>query len=168
MSMIRVIPLSFNYIDEMLLLQVMAHKNGDPFTPSSRDFYERAFMFQNFVFGLIDDCNDKLVGYCNCSIPTEKARKNLGRGIIQNGELNAVGHVNTILVDAKYRRLGYGFKLLNQVVTTFKSKSNIHYIFTTLYTINTPSHNLFLKCGFHDHSIIENNGVKKNLLLMLI
>ena len=161
-------PLNSAYINEMLMLQDVAHKNGDPFTPSSRAFYERAFMFQNFVFGLFDEEDTKLIGYCNCSVPTEKARKNLGRGIIPNDELNSVGHVNTILVDSRYRRQGYGFKLLNQVITTFKSKSEIHYIFTTLYTINTPSHNLFLKCGFHDHSIIENNGVKKNLLLMLI
>lgn len=168
MSLIRIIRLTPNHIDEMLSLQDIAHKNGDPFTPSSRALYERAFMYQNFVFGAIDGSTNKLVGYCNCSIPTDKAKKNLGIGILPDNQLNAVGHVNTILVDSLYRRNGYGGELLEQVILTFKNNSTIHYIFTTLYTSNKPSYNLFIKYGFKDYMRIENSGVIKCLLLLSI
>lgn len=160
--------LTSNYIDEMLSLQDVAHNNGDPFTPSSRALYERAFMFQNFVYGVIDINTNKLIGYCNCSIPTDKSKKNLGIGILPENQLNAVGHVNTILIDALYRRNGYGAELLKHVISNFEMIPTIQYIFTTLYISNTPSYNLFVKCGFKEHKIIENNGVNKYLLSLSI
>lgn len=47
--------LSNKHIDEMLALQDKAITNGDPFTPSSRTLYERAFLFQNVVYGVCEN-----------------------------------------------------------------------------------------------------------------
>lgn len=158
--------LSNTHIDDMLALQGMAIANGDPFTPSSRSLYERAFMFQNFVFGVFE--NDKLIGYCNCSIPTHKASMNLGRGIVPIEELDAVGHINTILIDAQFRRNGYGGLLLSSVLDQFKAKSHIKYVFTTIQIINTPSYKLFLKYGFNPIRTINNKGIEKYLLQFVV
>lgn len=158
--------LSNTFIDDMLDLQDLAIANGDPFTPSSRELYKRAFLFQNFVFGVFED--NKLIGYCNCSIPTHKASMNLGRGIVSVDELDAVGHINTILIDAQFRRNGYGGLLLSSVLDKFKSKNNIKYVFTTIQTINTPSYNLFLKYGFASIRTINNKGKEKYLLQFVV
>lgn len=158
--------LSNTHIDDMLALQDMAIANGDPFTPSSRNLYERAFLFQNFVFGVFE--NDNLIGYCNCSIPTHKASMNLGRGIVSVDELDAVGHINTILIDAQFRRNGYGGLLLSSALDQFKAKSHIKYVFTTIQTINIPSYNLFLKYGFNPIGTINNKGKEKFLLQFVV
>lgn len=84
-------------INDILDLQDKSYKSGDKFIPSSREVYERAFRFQNFVFGKYSETNE-LISFCNCSIPTCKAQRNLGRGIINNNELDFVGHINTIIV----------------------------------------------------------------------
>ena len=154
--------LSNAQIDNMLALQDRAIANGDPFTPSSRELYKRAFLFQNFVFGVYE--NDKLIGYCNCSIPTHKASMNLGRGIVSVEELDAVGHINTILIDAQFRRNGYGGLLLSSVLDQFKAKNQIKHVFTTIQTSNTPSYNLFKKYGFYHIKTINNKGKEKYLL----
>ena len=88
--MIRVIPLSFNYIDEMLLLQVMAHKNGDPFTPSSRDFYERAF-----TGGI-----GQLMKYLseNIKYPKEALGKSIQGRVYINFIVEPDGHVSNVKV----------------------------------------------------------------------
>ena len=158
--------LSNTQIDDMLALQEKAITTGDPFTPSSRTLYERAFLFQNFVFGVFED--NKLIGYCNCSIPTHKASMNLGRGIVPVEELDAVGHINTILIDAQFRRNGYGGLLLSSVLDQFKAKNHIKYVFTTIQTINTPSYNLFLKYGFNPIKTINNKGKEKYLLQFIV
>lgn len=158
--------LSNTFIDDMLDLQDLAIANGDPFTPSSRELYKRAFLFQNFVFGVFE--NDKLIGYCNCSIPTHKAGMNLGRGIVLADDLDAVGHINTILIDAQFRRNGYGGLLLSSVLDQFKAKSHIKYVFTTIQTINIPSYNLFLKYGFNPIGTINNKGKEKFLLQFVV
>ena len=158
--------LSSTQIDDMIALQEKAITNGDPFTPSSRTLYERAFLFQNFVFGVFED--NKLIGYCNCSIPTHKASMNLGRGIVPVEVLDAVGHINTILIDAQFRRNGYGGLLLSSVLDQFKTKNHIKYVFTTIQTINTPSYNLFLKYGFNPIKTINNKGKEKYLLQFVV
>lgn len=158
--------LSNTHIDDMLALQGMAIANGDPFTPSSRELYERAFMFQNFVLGVLED--ERLIGYCNCSIPTRKASMNLGRGIVPDCELDMVGHINTILIDAKYRRNGFGGQLLSSIIDRFKACTEIQYVFTTIQTINIPSYNLFLKYNFRPIKTIKNKGVEKYLLQLAI
>lgn len=154
--------LTSDYLEEMIHLQTIAIANGDPFTPSSKDFYLRAFMFQNFVYGVIE--NNELIGYCNCSIPTNRAATNLGRGIVSADELDSVGHVNTILIDSKYRRMGYGGRLLLRVIEHFEIHSHVKYVFTTIQTVNVPSYNLFLKNNFQELKIFENRGTQKYLL----
>ena len=158
--------LSSTHIDDILTLQEKAIANGDPFTPSSRELYERAFLFQNFVFGVFE--NNKLIGYCNCSIPTHKASMNLGKGIIPVSDLDTVGHINTILIDAQFRRNSYGGLLLSAVLNHFKKKNLIKYVFTTIQTINLPSYRLFLKYGFKTIRSINNKGKEKYLLQFAI
>ena len=161
---IRVIRLSKSSLNDILRLQSLAIANNNPFTPSSRELYERAFRFRNFVYGIYDNQIEKLIGYCNCSIPTSKAKKNLGINLILTNELDYVGHINTILVAPQYRRHGYGELLLKQVITEFRLQEDIKYIFTTLYTINTPSLNLFRKHEFEIIKTIHNNDIEKYIL----
>lgn len=158
--------LSNKDIDTILLLQDKAIANKDPFTPSSRELYERAFLFQNFVFGVFH-C-DRLIGYCNCSIPTHKAAINLGRDIIPNADLDMVGHINTILIDSNYRRKGYGEKLLSSVLEYFRTEKTVKYIYTTVQANNKPSYNLFIKQNFIPLKIFNNKGKDKYLLQLTI
>lgn len=148
--MIKVSQLKHDDLDAMIQLQE-TNKNNALFTPSRREVYEQAFNHQNFVFGLIDEDDNKLIGFCNCSVPAAyNARINLGKGIIPDCELDAVGHVNTILIDREFRGGKYGSRLLKQVIQTFKNKPNVHYIFTTLNPTNEASYHLFSSNGFEE------------------
>lgn len=165
-SMMNIKLLTSDYIEDILRLQTIAINNGDPFTPSSREMYQRAFMYQNFVHGVFED--NELIGYCNCSIPTKNSSMNLGRNVLHDDELDSVGHVNTILVDVPYRRKGYGGRLLESVINHFLVVPQIRYVFTTIQTINEPSYKLFLKHQFITLKTFNNKGKQKYLLERMI
>lgn len=154
--------LTQDFVEDIIHLQTLAIANKDPFTPSSRELYLRAFQFQNFIQGVFED--NHLIGYCNCSIPTSKSIMNLGRDIVANAELDNVGHVNTILISPQYRRRGFGNLLLNSSIECFSKNPQIKYVFTTIQTNNIASYELFLKNDFYSLKTFENKGQQKYLL----
>lgn len=149
-------------IDDILNLQEKSYKLGDIFIPSSRELYERAFQFKNFVFGIYTETNE-LIAFCNCSIPTHKAKKNLGRGIVDDSVLDLVGHVNTIIVKHEYRRRGIGREILQSVIQEFR-KAQIRYLFVMISPKNTASLSLFRSSEFKLFQQIEYAGEDRYIL----
>ncbi len=153
-------------IDDIVHLQEEAILNGDDFIPSSREVYQRAFQFQNFVFGVYSDKNE-LLAFCNCSIPTVASKINLGRGILEEKCLDNVGHVNTIIVQRNCRRKGIGRKLILSALNEFKQKG-MEYIFVVISPNNQSSLLLFHKMGFCCIKIIKYKGFSRNLLQLTL
>ena len=149
-------------IDDILTLQDKSYKLGDKFLPSSREVYERAFQFRNFVFGIYTETNE-LLAFCNCSIPTHRAQRNLGRGIIDDSELDFVGHVNTIIVKQEYRRQGIGKEILRSVIQEFK-KAQIKYLFVMISPENNASLSLFQSSKFRSIQQIKYAGENRHIL----
>jgi len=153
-------------IDDILALQDKSYNSGDEFIPSSRNVYERAFQFKNFVFGIYTEAHN-LIAFCNCSIPTHRATINLGRGFIDDSELDLVGHVNTIIVERESRRQGIGKKILQKVIQEFKN-SQIKHLFVVISPNNTASLSLFQSIDFKIVSRIEYKGVNRFILKLEI
>ncbi len=154
--------LTIKSIDHIIDLQKRSIQNGDDFISSSIEVYQRAFQFQNFVFGISSD-EDELLAFCNCSIPTAASKINLGRGIIDEEYLNNVGHINTIIVERSWRKKGRGKKLIQTVLNEFTQKG-IRHIFVIVSPNNQASLLLFQSMGF---CIIKNflyKGYSRNLL----
>jgi len=152
-----------NSIDDMLNLQEQAIQNGNNIMRSSKELYERAFKFQNFVYGLRKYDNNQLLGFCNCSIPTQRASINLGKNRVPYDELDFVGHVNTIIVDTSYRQKGFGKQIIQKVLDNFRSQK-IKYIFTVVSPNNTASMKLFTHFQFSVIEKITYNGQERNIL----
>ncbi len=150
-------------IEDILKLQGQAIENGVDIIPSSKEMYKQAFMYDNFVYGLIQRYTGKLLGFCNCSIPTRRSTRNLGIGRVDNNELDNVGHINTIIIDVGHRGKGYGKQIIQKALDEFKSRE-IKYIFASVSPNNEASMKLFTHFQF---SVIETGlfkGRKRNIL----
>ena len=151
-------------IKDILKLQEQAIENGNDIMPSSEEFYQRAFQYKNFVYGLQTCDTNELLGFCNCSIPTKLSAKNMGKGRVPDNELDFVGHINTIILKEDYIGQGYGKQIIQKVLDELKLHNIIH-IFTTVSPNNTRSMKLFTHFNF---SVIENtiyNNRERNVLI---
>jgi len=151
-------------IKDILKLQKQAIDNGNDILPSSEAFYQRAFQYENFVYGLLKCDTNELLGFCNCSIPTRLSAKNLGKGRVPDNELDFVGHINTVILEENYIGQGYGKQIIQKVLDEFKLHK-IKYIYTTVSPNNTRSMRLFTHFNF---SVIENitySGRESNILI---
>lgn len=156
-----VIRLNEQYIDDMMKLQEQCIGNGDIFLPTSREGYLRAFRYSNFCFGIME--NGKLHAFLNCSIPTGHSAGNLGRGILNETELNRVGHMNTLLVQTGYRHHGVGRELVEISLREFMLRGCPH-IFVTASAENRASLRLLDAMGFVQMDTIWLQGQERCLL----
>lgn len=134
-------------IGEMLSLQKECLNNCDLFLPTSREGYLRAFAFHNFCLGYRETPESQLVAFLNCSIPTGRSAVNLGRGRLPPEELDAVGHMNTLLVRKAYRHGGVGRELVLAALDLFRDHDCVH-IYVTADEKNAPSIRLLHAMGF--------------------
>jgi len=142
------------YVYDMYALLIEMTSNFGNLIPTSKQGYERAFMYKNFCYGCKLEKDDRIIGFCNCSIPTERASVNLGRGILSSTQLNYVGHLNTIIVHRDYYRMGIGKALLDRCFSEFELRG-VKFIFTTISPNNQRSLAMFKKYGFEDIKEID-------------
>lgn len=124
------------HIDQMLDLQRQCMDNSDIFLPTSREGYLRAFQFDNFCYGYMEE--GALIAFLNCSIPTSRGKNNLGRGRLPDALLDFVGHMNTLLVRKTCRHHGVGRDLVRTVLDEFMRRGCPH-IFVTASPENAAS-----------------------------
>jgi len=139
--------LSDLYLEDMLALQRHCIDAGGLFIPTSKEGYNRSFMYQNFCYGIFCEESTKLLGFCNCSIPTRKSKNNIGVKWLDPEELDFVGQVNTILVHLEYRGKGYGKQLISTVLEEFRNRG-MKYIYVTISPQNKVSLGLFQSFEF--------------------
>ncbi|MBQ8506675.1 MAG: GNAT family N-acetyltransferase [Clostridia bacterium] len=156
-----IICLNESHIDEMLALQALCLENDDIFLPTSREGYLRAFQFDNFCYGYME--NGELIAFLNCAIPTARARNNLGRGRLPDGELNRVGYMNTLLVKKSCRHHGVGRELVEAALAEF-AKRNCPHVFVTASPENAASLRLLAAMDFQKVNIIDLRGERRCLL----
>lgn len=156
-----------NSIKDILSLQRQAIENGNDIMPSTEEFYQRAFQYQNFVYGLKKCDTNELLGFCNCSIPTQKSAKNLGKGRVPENELDFVGHINTIILNENYIGQGYGKQIIEKVLAEFKIHKMKH-IYTVVSPNNTRSMKLFAHFNFFEIDKTIYNGRNRNILNYLL
>lgn len=155
------IRLNQQHIDEMLRLQQQCLENRDIFLPTSREGYLRAFQFDNFCYGYMEE--ERLIAFLNCSIPTARSRKNLGRGRLPSGALEHVGHMNTLLVRRGCRHSGIGRELVAAALREFACRGCQH-IFVTASPENHASLKLLDCAGFRCVDTVELCGERRRLL----
>lgn len=158
-----VVRLEEHNIDEMLALQKECLDNQDPFLPTSYDGYIRAFRFLNFCFGFRDAPDARLGAFLNCSIPTQRSAANLGRGRLPPEELDAVGHMNTLLVRRNCRRHGVGRSLVQASISLLYERGCRH-IYVTVSPDNTASLELLRTMDFVPVDTILLQGYDRKLL----
>lgn len=156
-----VIQLDEQYIDDMMELQEQCIGNDDIFLPTSKEGYLRAFQYKNFCFGDLSD--GRLNAFLNCSIPTEHAAGNLGRGFLEEAELNRVGHMNTLLVRRECRHHGAGRELVETSLREFMRRGCPH-IFVTASPENRASLRLLDAMSFTQVDTILMQGQERCLL----
>lgn len=139
--------LSEGDIDEMLALQKECLNNCDLFLPTSREGYLRAFAFENFCLGYREAPGQALTAFLNCSIPTGQSAMNLGRGRLPAQALDAVGHMNTLLVRKAHRHGGVGRELVRAALEIFRQRGCRH-LYVTADEKNAPSIRLLHAIGF--------------------
>jgi ribosomal protein S18 acetylase RimI-like enzyme len=156
-----IVRLDESNIDGMLALQAQCLDNSDIFLPTSREGYLRAFRFDNFCYGYMEE--GRLTAFLNCSLPTARGTGNLGRGRLREPELDRVGHMNTLLVDKFSRHHGIGRELVNASLCEFR-KRNCPHIFVTASPQNTASLKLLDAMAFYVCDIIMLGGQRRFLL----
>lgn len=134
-------------IDEILSLQKECLNSRDLFLPTSREGYLRAFAFQNFCLGYRETPDGELAAFLNCSIPTGKSAMNLGRRRLPEGQLDAVGHMNTLLVRRGHRHGGIGRDLVQTSLEQFREQGCVH-IYVTADAKNVASIRLLRTLDF--------------------
>ena len=150
-------------IDEILALQYICFANNDLFIPTSREGYLRAFRFQNFCLGYRETLDSPLTAFLNCSIPTERSQCNWGRGRLPDGLLNAVGHINTLLIQVGRRRRGLGRDMVDAALARF-SREKCSHIYATVSPDNRASLKLLNSFGFSVVDTIWLHGQQRHLV----
>lgn len=155
--------LGMNHIDEILTLQRECLINRDLFLPTSREGYLRAFQFDNFCYGYREREDTELLAFLNCSMPTARAKINLGQGRVPEEELDRVGHMNTLLVHRSIRKTGVGTALVNRSLIEF-ARHQCRHIYVTIAPENQGSAHLLKALEFHPVDQIQLKGEKRILL----
>lgn len=158
-----VMRLDIHNIDEMLALQNACLENQDLFLPTTREGYLRAFQFKNFCLGFREAPDSVLIAFLNCSIPTSRSPMNLGKSRLPQQELDAVGHMNTLLVRKGCRSLGVGRDLVRAALELFLERDCRH-VFVTVSPENTPSLKLLHALDFVFVDMILLQGHRRHLL----
>ena len=139
--------LNENYLEDIMNLQDICIANSDLIFASNEETYKLSFRDKNFCTGVFIE--DKLIAFCNCTHPAPDNKRNLGIGVIEDNNLDKVGHINTILIHPNYRQKGLGKQIINFCVNAFSEKSLIvNYVMTTVDAANEPSLSMFLKINF--------------------
>lgn len=149
-------------VDHMIALQRKCLEAGGAFTPTSRQGYLRAFEFQNFCLGAWSPDRAQLLAFCNCSLPTARAAVNFGRGRVAPGELDVVGHLNTMLVHPDCRRQGLASELLRGAMAGLCRRGARH-LFVITNPENLASAGLLCAFGFEQMDFIWLHGQLKKL-----
>jgi ribosomal protein S18 acetylase RimI-like enzyme len=125
------------------------------FILSSRALIERAFQFDNFVFGVF--YGEELAGFITCSVPGRRSSMNLGRQFgFTDEQLDRVGHANMMAIAPEHRRRGIGSRLFQMAMDTFPT--HCEYIMITTKLENNLARQLIGSRGFRLEKIVEIGG----------
>ena len=155
-------------VDAMLVLQDQYFnqtvRDQQYMIRTSENGFRRAFEFQNFVFGAFDN-DGMLQAFITCTIPTSKAKMNLGILHLDYNDRQSdeLGEIHVVLVSNNFYGQGIGSALLSVVINEFKSRA-MTTLLTTIDPKNTRSISLFKKYGFIIVKSIEHRGEKRELL----
>ncbi len=149
----------------MLRLQQHCIDHGDLFTPTSERGYALYYQFHNFALGIWDSSHQELNAFLCCAIPTHLASRNFGRGRVRDDQLDAVGHMNTLLIRAEYRGQGCGKALMRMGIQRLKRGGACH-IFAVVSPENAISAHMLDVLGFTLRERIELNGAPKLLFFL--
>jgi ribosomal protein S18 acetylase RimI-like enzyme len=160
----RFIRLDGTYVDQILALQDRCWDHDQHiFVLSSRELIERMFQFENFGYGAF--INDEMVGFITCSVPSHRAKMNLGRHFGFADELlDQVAHANIMAIAPEHRRRGIGSKLFNLAMNTLPGR--VRYIMTTTRPENTLARQLLETRGFQHKKTINANGDRRAIYVL--
>lgn len=164
MNAMRYKRLDASYLERMLEIQRECWDN-DPgkFVKSSREAYTRAFEFDNFVVGALD--GERLAGFLNCASHNRMSGKNLGRYLEYPPEmLDAVGHLNTVLMHPAYRGRGIAKHLVELAKIEFPT--HIRYLMATTAPENTAAQRILRDFGFERQGEELTLGGQRRLLFV--
>ncbi len=105
-------------------IESLSFKN--PYPP----YYTRALIESLSDVSLVAEIENKIVGYIFARI-----------------EYGKIGHIVTIAVDPKYRRMGIGEALMREVINKLK-ELNCSSVYLEVRVSNKPAINLYRKLGF--------------------
>ncbi len=148
--------LAAGHVPGMLELQTHCLKRGDLFTPTSEEGYLLSFRFRNFALGIWGEDRCTLTAFLCCTIPSERASRNLGRGLLPDEMLDEVGHMNTLLIRAEHRGRGLGKALVKSGIGRLR-EGGAHYIFAVVSPGNAISRHMLSSLGFEEVRPIKLN-----------
>ncbi|MBR9704384.1 GNAT family N-acetyltransferase [Candidatus Pacearchaeota archaeon] len=95
-----------DYLEVLILLKQLFFKNNLA-EKKTKEIFLKAILDKNSI-QLVKVFNDKIIGYC-CVVFRED---------IQSGGM--VGYLSELIIDENYRKMGFGKKLLNEIIIESK------------------------------------------------
>ena len=118
--------------------------------PENYPFYFYELLYRNYPKAfLVARVNDKIVGYVMCRV--EHSFK--VSGLIPR--FSKVGHIVSIGVLPKYRRLGIGSELMKKAMDALKNIYNCVEAYLEVRVSNTPAIKFYKKLGFEISRVIK-------------